>query len=73
MEMNVIARKIYPDLDGKLDPAKIADDEVCVVLENPTRVALIKLLGSMSRHSYGEKGLNDREIHALEGMYHLLQ
>jgi hypothetical protein len=37
------------------------------------RVSAIKLLGSMSRNAYTEKGLNEREIQALEGLYYLLQ
>ena len=51
----------------------ITDDETCIVISNMTRVAAIKLLGSMSRNAYAEKGLNEREIQALERLYRVLQ
>lgn len=69
----MIARRILSDLDGRLDPATIKDDETCIVFENATRVALVKLLGGMSRDAYLGKGLNYQEVHALEGIYYMLQ
>lgn len=67
------ARHIYSGLDNKLDPTVLTDDESCFVLSNVTRVAAIKLLGSMSRNDYTELGLADREIESLQRLYQVLQ
>jgi hypothetical protein len=67
------ARHIFSDLENKLDPTVLTDDESCFVLSNVTRVAAIKLLGSMSRNEYAERGLNEREIKSLETLYQVLQ
>lgn len=67
------ARIIHSDVSGYLDGEKVADEETCVVFSDLARVAAIKLLGSMSRNAYTDKGLSEREIHALEGLYYLLQ
>lgn len=67
------SRHIPSDLQGNLGPQTITEDETCVVLSNTTRVAAITLLGRMSRNAYAEKGLNEREIHALERLYQVLQ
>lgn len=56
------SRHIPSNLDGVIDRQVITDDETCVVISNTTRVAAIKLLGSMSRNAYTEKGLSDKEI-----------
>lgn len=67
------ARWNRTDIDGNLKQTKIEDDETCIVFSNESRVAVIKLLGSMSRNAYAEKGLSEREVHALEGLYYTLQ
>ena len=67
------ARWNRSDVNGNLDQIKIADDETCIIFSNESRIAVIKLLGSMSRNAYTERGLTDREIHAIEGLYYTLQ
>lgn len=67
------SRHIRTDLEGNIERQKITDDETCVALSNVTRVAAIKLLGSMSRIKYTDKGLTEREIAALETLYVTLQ
>lgn len=67
------SRHIPSDLDGNIERQTITDDETCVALSNTTRVAVIKLLGSMSRDAYSGKGLNEHEIDALQKLYIVLQ
>lgn len=67
------ARHIFSDLENRLDQTVLTDDESCFVLSNVTRVAAIKLLGSMSRNKYTELGLADREIESLQRLYQVLQ
>lgn len=67
------SRHVLSDLNGNIERQTITDDETCVVISNTTRVATIKLLGSMSRNAYAEKGLNEKEIRALERLYSTLQ
>jgi hypothetical protein len=67
------SRHLFSDLEGRLDAVTLTEDESCFVLSNTARVATIKLLGSFSRNAYTEKGLNEREIHALEHLYQILQ
>lgn len=67
------SRHIRSDLEYYIERQKIADDETCVALSNITRVAAIKLLGSMSRDAYAAKGLNEQEIAALNHLYVTLQ
>lgn len=67
------ARLNRTDVHGTLDQASIRDDETCIIFSNESRIAVVKLLGSMSRSGYAEKGLTEREIHALEGLYYTLQ
>jgi hypothetical protein len=67
------AKHIRSDLENRLDPTVLTDDESCFVLSNVTRVAAIKLLGSMSRNAYTALGLDEREITSLEALYRVLQ
>lgn len=67
------ARWNRTDLDGNLRETKITDDETCIIFSNDSRVALIKLLGSMSRDGYAEKGLTDPEATVLSRLYYTLQ
>ena len=59
---------VLTDVDNNLDPAKLAEHEHCYVLAGVTRVGLLKLLESMSRIDYAQKGLNERETVALENL-----
>lgn len=64
------SRHIHTKIDGTpFEPVMITDDETCLVISNTTRVAVIKLLGSFSRDAYTQRGLNEREIVALETLY----
>jgi hypothetical protein len=67
------SKHIHSDVDGNIDRQTITIDETCIVISNVTRVAAIKLLGSFSRNGYTERGLDEREIHALERLYTVLQ
>jgi hypothetical protein len=49
------------------------DDETCIIFSNESRIALIKLLGSMSRDDYAKRRLTEFEILILEGLYYKLQ
>ena len=72
-ERTMSSRHIPSDIEGVIGRQTITDDETCLVISNTTRVAALKLMGAMSRNAYTEKGLNEREIHALERLYQTLQ
>lgn len=67
------ARWNRSDMDCNLKETKISDDETCIIFSNESRIAVLRLLGSMSRNDYTERALTNREIHALEGLYYTLQ
>jgi phosphoserine aminotransferase len=67
-----MARKVYSDLHGHLDPATAADDEICLILSDAERRGLIKLLGKHSPDSMRAAGLNDSESEAVDLLYHQL-
>ncbi|WP_024516962.1 hypothetical protein [Bradyrhizobium sp. Tv2a-2] len=67
------SRHLYTDLNNNIDPAVLAEGESCFVLTNLARVAAIKLLGSHSRDAYAKLGLSEKEVDALNGLYHTLQ
>lgn len=67
------ARWNRSDLDGELEQIHIDDDETCIIFSNESRVAVIKLLGSLSRDDYAKRKLTEPEVLALEGLYYTLQ
>jgi hypothetical protein len=66
-------RYISSGIDGNLPPTTIGDGETCIIFSNDCRIALIKLLGSMSRDGYAEKGLSEPEAVGLSRLYYTLQ
>lgn len=67
------AKFVHSDIDNKIREMQIGDDESCFVLSEVTRVATIKLIGSLSRVGMTERGLTEREIEAVLRLYNVLQ
>lgn len=67
-------RIIYTEHHGfPLKPVNITDNETGLIITNETRVALIKLLGSMSRDEYSKRKLTGHETEMLHQLYQMVQ
>jgi hypothetical protein len=64
-------RRVHSDVSGNI-ATRYADDEICLILSNITRVSLLKFFGATSRNDMTDRRLNDAEIYALERFRHLL-